>query len=73
MKFDEWWESTGSGIVKHETDDADGHARMMAKIAWRAAMREAVAEWEKPHGLTDGRRFIDRLRGMAECDSDGRQ
>ena len=42
---------------------------MVAKIAWRSAMREAVAEWEKPHGLTDGRRFIDRMRGMAECDS----
>jgi len=69
MTFDEWWKTVGSGIVPHDADDAEEHARMVAKIAWRSAMREAVAEWEKPHGLTDGRRFIDRMRGMAECDS----
>jgi hypothetical protein len=30
----------------------------------KAAFHEAVAEWEKPYGLTDGRSFIERLRGM---------
>ena len=70
MSFDEWWESTGSGIVKHEAADPEEHARRVAKAAWFSAMREAVAEWEKPHGLTDGRRFIDRLRGMAIVEAD---
>jgi len=34
--------------------------------AKREALLEAIAEWEKPYGLTDGSLFIDRLRSMAE-------
>lgn len=30
-----------------------------------AALRDAVKEWEKPYGLSDGRNFIDRLRTMS--------
>jgi hypothetical protein len=37
------------------------------KAAWDAAIAAAIAEWEKPYGLTDGRRFIDRLRDMANA------
>lgn len=29
------------------------------------ALRDAITEWEKPYGLTDGTPFIDRLRRMA--------
>ncbi len=29
------------------------------------ALRDAVAEWEKPWGMSDGRQFIDRLRAMS--------
>lgn len=72
MTFDEWWESTGSGIVRLETEDHADHAYRLAKTAWIFAMLETVSEWEKPHRLTDGRRFIDRLRGMAEFGEDDR-
>ena len=30
-----------------------------------AALRDAVEEWEKPWGASDGRPFIDRLRTMS--------
>lgn len=65
MTFDEWWEKIGSGIVKMETEDSEEHAHRVTKAAWGFAMREAVIEWEKPYGLTDGRKFIERLRDMA--------
>lgn len=29
-------------------------------------LEEVISEWEKPYTLTDGSRFIDRLRRMAE-------
>ena len=34
--------------------------------AKREALLEAINEWEKPYGLTDGSPFIERLRRMAE-------
>ena len=34
--------------------------------AMREALLEAINEWEKPYGLTDGSPFIERLRRMAE-------
>lgn len=34
--------------------------------AKREALLEAITEWEKPYGLTDGSKFIDRLRRMAD-------
>jgi hypothetical protein len=36
------------------------------KQAKREALLETIAEWEKPYGLTEGMKFIDRLRRMAE-------
>lgn len=32
----------------------------------KKVLLEVIAEWEKPYGLTDGTKFIDRLRRMAE-------
>ena len=32
----------------------------------REALLEAINEWEKPYGLTDGSPFIERLRRMAD-------
>lgn len=32
----------------------------------KKVLLEVVIEWEKPYGLTDGTKFIDRLRRMAE-------
>lgn len=34
--------------------------------AKREALLEAINEWEKPYGLTDGSPFIERLRRMAD-------
>lgn len=34
--------------------------------AMREALLEAINEWEKPYGLTDGSPFIERLRRMAK-------
>lgn len=31
---------------------------------WEQCKSQIIAEWEKPYGLTDGRSFIDRLRGL---------
>lgn len=67
-RFAEWWYKIGSGIVKLPTEDNEEHARRVAAAAWEFAIREAVNEWEKPYGLTDGRRFIDRLRDMANVE-----
>lgn len=30
----------------------------------KSAIRDIIEEWEKPWSMTDGRRFIDRLRDM---------
>lgn len=30
----------------------------------KSAIRDIIEEWEKPYGLTDGRKFIDRLKDM---------
>jgi len=53
-------EKTGSAVSVYFTPEE----YEAAWDGWQAAIAAVVAEWEKPYGLTDGRNFIDRLRGM---------
>lgn len=39
-------------------------AESKIKSAREEALKEVLNEWNKPYGLTDGRKFIDRLNDM---------
>lgn len=54
--FDNWW---SENYLKHNMMPVN-----WSKDAWNAAIDAVIAEWEKPYVTTDGRKFIDRLRGM---------
>lgn len=66
MTFDDWWHTFGSKFLKMDAKDNEEHTRRVARAAWFFAMHLVVEEWEKPHGLTDGRKFIERLSEMAD-------
>lgn len=34
------------------------------RAGWEQCKQQIIEEWEKPHGLTDGSKFIDRLRNL---------
>jgi len=62
MNFEDWWMQ----LHPAEIDELKPVFEDCWKQAKREALIEAVVEWKKPYGLTDGSRFITRLERMAE-------
>jgi hypothetical protein len=65
IEFEKWWFGT-----QFDKGYWESHSKLhqtefdWARLGFNAALEAVIAEWEKPYGLTDGRKFIDRLRGM---------
>lgn len=59
MDFEEW-------VKIKDSDYKEDLDIWSASEGWYSAIDEVIKEWEKPYGLTDGRKFIDRLRDMSK-------
>ncbi len=57
-EFEKWWQE------QPYSKNNNSRVKLVAGRAFNAAIEAVIAEWEKPYGLTDGRTFIERLRGM---------
>jgi hypothetical protein len=60
--FETWYDSDQFKPETHERTYSD--MKQAYEAGRKAAFQEILTEWEKPYGLTDGRSFIERLRGM---------
>ena len=57
---------TAGAILPSDSTALDLAISQAKREGGREALLEAINEWEKPYGLTDGSAFIERLRRMAK-------